>query len=107
MPITTAIPITVFDQESFHAVDRQVTGIAFDIHNELGRYLDEKLYQRELTRRCRSVGLAAEPEMQIKVSFGVFTKDYFVDLLINHGVIIETKAASALSLAHRGQTLNY
>ena len=43
MPIRTAIPIQVFDQERFHQIDRRVTGIAFDIHNEFGRYLDERI----------------------------------------------------------------
>jgi hypothetical protein len=32
MPIFTSTPLTVFDQESFHAVDKIVTGCAFDIH---------------------------------------------------------------------------
>ena len=34
MPIQTAVPVQVFDQESFHQVDKRVTGIAFDIHND-------------------------------------------------------------------------
>ena len=107
MPIRTSVPIRVFDQESFHQIDKRVTGLAFDIHNEFGRYLDERLYQRELTRRCRAIGLEVQPELEIAVSFGDFNKYYFADLLVNQGVIIETKTAMALSPAHRGQTLNY
>ena len=48
MPITTAVPIKVFDQDQFHPIDTRVTGFAFDIHNEFGRYLEEGLYQNEL-----------------------------------------------------------
>ncbi len=44
MPVETSSPITAFDQESFYAVDEVVTGVAFDVHNEFGRYLDERLY---------------------------------------------------------------
>ena len=51
MPITSSVPIKQFDQPSFHAVDEVVTGIAFDVHNEFGRYLDERLYQTELDER--------------------------------------------------------
>jgi GxxExxY protein len=107
MPIRTAVPIRVFDQESFHQIDRRVTGMAFDIHNEFGRYLDERLYQRELTRRCRDAGINVEPEMRITVELVDFSKDYFADHLVEQGVILETKAVSALSPAHKGQLLNY
>ena len=107
MPIHPTKPIRVFDQESFHQVDRQVTGMAFDIHNEFGRYLDESLYKGELARRCRANGLEVHPELEIVVSLDDFVKRYFADHLVNQGVIIESKAASALSPAHIGQTLNY
>jgi GxxExxY protein len=107
MPIRTSVPIRIFDQEAFHQVDKRVTGIAFDIHNEFGRFLDERLYQGELTRRCRARGFEVQPELEISVSLGDFNKCYFADHLINQGVIIECKAAAALSPAHKGQTLNY
>ena len=107
MPIRTSVPIRVFDQESFHQIDRCVTGMAFEIHNEFGRFLDEGLYQNELTRRCRERGFEVVPEMRMEVNLGDFSKDYFVDLLVNQGVIIETKTTSALTTAHQGQVLNY
>ncbi len=107
MPVRTSVPIQTFDQEAFHQIDKRVTGIAFDIHNQFGRYLDERLYQRELTRRCRTIGFAVEPELHITVSLDDFSKDYYADHLVNGGVIIETKAAASLSPAHQGQTLNY
>ena len=107
MPIHVSRPIEVFDQERFHQVDRQVTGLAFAIHNQFGRYLDEKLYQRELTRRCRAAGMNVEAELRITASLDDFSKDYLADHLVNGGVIIEAKAASTLIPAHTGQTLNY
>jgi GxxExxY protein len=107
MPIHTAVPIRVFDQEAYHKIDWRVRGIAFDIHNEFGRYLDERLYQKELTRRCRDSGLRVDPEMQITVALADFHKDYFVDHLVEQGVILETKAVSTLTLPHKGQLLNY
>lgn len=107
MPIHTALPVQVFDQDSFHQVDHRVTGLAFDIHNEFGRYLDEPLYRNELTRRCWEQGLEVEPEFPITVSLGDFRKVYYADHLICRGVIVENKAVAALAPAHRGQTLNY
>ena len=107
MPIHTSVTVEVFDQERFHEVDRRVTGLAFDIHNEFGRYLDEKLYQRELTRRSLASGFTVVPEMKMTASLDDFSRDYLADHLINSGVIIEAKAAAALTPAYTGQTLNY
>ena len=107
MPITTQFPIKVFDQEAFHQVDKVVTGFAFDIHNEFGRYMDEGLYQAELARRLREAGHDVAVEFQMTASLDDFSKDYFADLLIDCGVIVETKTASQLNGSHKGQTLNY
>ena len=102
VPITTSVPIKRFDQPSFHAVDEVVTGIAFDVHNEFGRYLDERPYKTELHRRFAACGFQSVREMKITLSLDDFAKDYFVDFLINAGVILETNPveviASALNL---------
>ncbi len=107
MPILTASPIKVIDREEFHRVDRLVTGMAFDIHNQFGRYLDESLYQRELARRLRVVGHDVILEYEMTAQLDNFSKHYFADLLIDSSVIVETKTVSTLTNAHRGQTLNY
>lgn len=107
MPIITSTPIAVSDQESFHAVDKIATGCAFDIHNEMGRYLDERLYQAELAARLRDQRLAVVREMKITLTLDGFGRDYYVDILVNGAVIIETKTAEALTAAHRAQVLNY
>jgi len=107
MPIFASSPISVFDQDAFHAVDKVVTGCAFAVHNELGRYLDERLYQVELAARLQEHKLTAEREMQITLALDDFRREYFVDLFVNGGVIIETKAVEAFVPAHRAQVLNY
>lgn len=107
MPIFTSAPITVFDQPSFHLVDEVVTGIAHDVHNQFGRYLDEQLYQTELAYRLRAKGFEVVREMKITLTLDGFTKDYYIDFLINGGVIIETKTAETLTAAHKAQVLNY
>lgn len=109
MPIHTSVPIKAIDQSVFHEIDEKVTGLAYDIHNEFGRYLDESLYQCELARRCRAIGydVIHEPELRMTASLDDFVKDYFADLLINQSVIVETKAVATLVPAHTGQILNY
>lgn len=68
--------------------------------------MHEKLYPRELTRRCCNVGLDVVPEMKITVSLDDFSKDYDSDHLINRGVIVESKPTSSMTSAHKGQALN-
>lgn len=107
MPITTQFPVKTFDQASFHRVDEQATGLAFNIHNEVGRYLGEKLYQNELARRCSESGFHVTREFGIVASLDNFEKAYSADLMIQRGVIVETKTVSTLTDVHKGQTLNY
>lgn len=107
MPVHTSSPIRVFDQEAFHAVDSVVTGLAFDTHNEFGRYLDEPMYQAELAARISAIGMPVLREMQITLTMEGYSRDYFADLLVDGGVIVETKAAETLTGSHKAQTLNY
>ena len=46
MPIQIQSEICVFDQVEYAAINRRVLRLAFDIHNEFGRLLDEELCKR-------------------------------------------------------------
>jgi GxxExxY protein len=108
MPIEVSSAIKACDQEEFHALDRKLMAVVFEVHNEFGRLLDEDLYKCELAARCAERGLSpAEREVRIRVRHESFIKDYFMDLLFCHGFMLETKTAERLVAAHRSQTLNY
>lgn len=108
MPIEVSTEIKVYGQEEFHALDRRIMRIVFDVHNEFGRLLDEKLYKSEIAARGVAVGLQpAEREVRVRVSHDSFFKDYFLDLLFCRGFMLEAKVAERLVSAHRGQSLNY
>lgn len=108
MPIDVSTAIQVYDQEEFHALDRRIMRIVFDVHNEFGRLLAEKLYKSEIAARCVAQGLhPVEREVLVRVSHADFIKDYFMDLLVCHGFMLEAKVAEQLVSAHRGQALNY
>jgi GxxExxY protein len=108
MPIKVIADIQAFEQEEFHALDRQVMGVVFDIHNEFGPLLDEELYKLEIAQRYLALGIqSVEREVRIHIQHATFSKDYFVDLLFSGGAILEAKVAEALVPAHRSQALNY
>ncbi len=107
MPIRTAIPIIRPAEAEFHEIDHRVTGLAFQIHNEYGRLLDEEIYKAELARRCEQSGLPVVREMRITFTHAAFRKDYFADLVVCSRALVEAKATEQLVGAHTAQTLGY
>ena len=82
-------------------------GHAFDIHNEIGRFLDEKIYQSELAERVTRSNLDAMREVSLHASHKSFSKDYYIDLLVNRSSIYELKTADSLNGHHHKQTIHY
>lgn len=107
MPIVTSTPICCLSQDEYHAIDRVLVGHAFKIHNQYGGLLDESVYKFLLAERCARDGIHAVREVALHASHGVFTKSYFIDLLLDSSTVVEVKTARTLTLAHRGQGLNY
>lgn len=107
MPVECGVELIPSDQERFHAVDRVVMRQVFDIHNALGRFCDEKIYQEELARRCGAVGLMANREVPLRVRHRGFEKVYFLDLLVERNAVYELKSAEALTGSHQKQLINY
>jgi GxxExxY protein len=108
MPLNVASQIEVFAREEFHALDKKLMRIVFDVHNEFGRFLDESLYKTEIAARWIAAGFGtAEREARISVTHDTFRKDYSMDLLFNSGLMLEAKVAEVLVGAHRAQGLNY
>lgn len=108
MPIRHGIQILPLSDEAFHKIDYEVMGLAFTIHNEMGRFWSEPIYQNELAYRCQKAGFAqVAMEVPLQVSYQDFTKFYFIDLLIDNAVIYELKAVRALTEEHLNQALNY
>jgi GxxExxY protein len=107
MPVECSVEFDRVGQERFHAVDKLVMRHAFDIHNTLGRFCDEQIYQEELAQRCRSSGFEVSQEVSLRVVYQYFAKPYYLDLLVERGAIYELKAVETLNSSHQKQLLNY
>jgi GxxExxY protein len=107
VPIECAIPIQPLDQDLFHALDKTVMKHVFAVHNEMGRFFDEDIYQAELARRCAQEGLSVQREVMITATHKGFRKDFFLDALIENGAIYELKCVSALTGGNESQLINY
>jgi GxxExxY protein len=103
MPIQVSATILRLDQNDFGRIAYEVMGHVFEIHREFGRFFDEKIYKRELSRRCPGTLL----EVPIEVSFESFRKLYFLDALVAGGAAFELKTVESLTDRHRSQLLHY
>ena len=56
MPVECMVEVDPVGQERFHAVDRVVMRHVFGVHNALGRFCDERVYQEELARHVPEPG---------------------------------------------------
>jgi GxxExxY protein len=107
MPVECDLEISPVGQERFHAVDKVLMRHAFDMHNALGRFFDERIYQTELANRCGDSGIETHREVEVRISHLDFLKSYYLDLLVERGTIYELKAAESLSSSHQNQLINY
>lgn len=107
MPIHLEHPISAVSEQTFREIDYQVMKLAFDAHNRMGRFYDEKIYQNELLASCRENGINATNEVKIELTHKTFIKELFIDLLIENGIIYELKVAQAIAPEHRIQTIDY
>jgi GxxExxY protein len=108
LPIKHNIAIKPISEDEFHQIDYKVMELAFAIHNEMGRFWDEKIYQNELARRCRESGFdKVMTEVPVSACFEDFEGLYLMDLLINNSVIYEIKTVRSLNEDHLKQALHY
>lgn len=95
-------------EKEFYKIDYHVMGLAYEIQNDFGRLLNEKIYQQELANRCYNFGFRnVEIEVPISVSHENFTKKYYVDLIIENSIVYELKTAKSLTSDHEKQIINY
>lgn len=107
MPIILPHPIEALSEQSFHKLDYSVMALAFETHNHLGRFYDEKIYRNELSEKCRLKGLKTERELEIKLTHRDYEKSLYIDLLLENSSIYELKTIKTIHEPQRIQALNY
>ena len=103
MPITVDADIQRPSADEFAGLAYDVMACAFSVHNEIGRFCDERIYQRLVAKRFGGVEL----EVPVTVTFDNFRRQYFLDMLVRGRALFEWKAVEQLAPIHRGQLLNY
>lgn len=96
------------DADKLNALSEKVLGAVFEVSNTLGPGFLEKVYQRALLRELSLRGIRATAEASFAVIYkGQSVGEYFADLLVEDGLVVELKCAERLANEHTAQCLNY
>src|SRR5687768_12676091 len=90
------------------AETEKVIGFAFDVLNEVGHGLNEKIYENSLTVLFKLNGIAFDQQRRFPVFFrSVEVGEFIPDLIAFGSVIVDTKVIDRITDHERGQMLNY
>jgi len=86
----------------------KIIGVYYDVYNELGYGFLESVYEESMATALREAGLRVERQVAVPVLFrGHQVGDFRADLLVEHKIILELKAARTLDRSHEAQLLHY
>ena len=105
MPILLPYSIDALSEQDFHKMDYSVMALAFEVHNQLGRFYDEDIYKNKLMQKCRESGFETACEVQIKLAHQDFSKHLFIDLLVNDSVYEQRAPPVPRKLRYHGKDL--
>ena len=95
--------------ELYHKeVTGRILACFFRVHRQLGHGHLESVYERAMEIALREAGLSVQRQVPVQVYFqGVEVGHFHADMLVEGCILLELKAAAAISGAHEAQTLNY
>jgi GxxExxY protein len=89
-------------------ISYKINGILFNVHNELGRYCNEKQYSDAIEKKLAESGLVYEREKILPPSFDGEAKGRNrIDFLIQNKIILEIKAKNIVGREDYYQSRRY
>ena len=90
------------------AETEKIIGFAFEVLNEVGHGLNEKIYENSLTVLFKLNNIMFDQQRRFPVFFrGVEVGEFVPDLIAFGSVIVDTKVIDRITDHERGQMLNY
>lgn len=98
---------TTISREEYMQIYR-IVGAAMEVHSQIGRGMEEAVYQEALEYELADRDIDCHPQYKIKMQYKhhQLRKEYFADIYSN-GIIVELKAVTQLCSDHRSQLFNY
>jgi GxxExxY protein len=92
----------------FKAETEKILGCAFEVLNEVGHGLHEKIYENALAVAFRLSGIPFDQQRRYPVLFrGEQVGEFIPDLLVFGTVIVDPKVIDRITDHERGQMINY
>jgi len=87
----------------------KIQGAIFTVYREMGAGFLEPVYQECLERELtlQQIPFAAQPELTLQYKGQQLDQTYKPDFICYNKIIVEIKAVSELSPAHKAQIMNY
>lgn len=87
----------------------QIQGAVFDVYREMGCGFLEAVYQECLEKELskRGIPFVARQELRLFYKGETLQQTYIPDFICHESIIVELKALSATTGAHKAQVLNY
>ena len=86
----------------------KIIGFAFEVLNEIGHGLNEKIYENSLTVLFKPNDMPFDQQRRFPVFFrGVEVGEFVPDLIVFGSVIVDTKVIDHITDFERGKMLNY
>jgi GxxExxY protein len=87
---------------------QRIIGCAYAVHRALGSGFLEKVYENALRIELEEADLSVVQQQPIPVAYrGQPVGDFYADLVVEGGVIIEIKGVQSLAKEHEVQLVNY
>ena len=87
---------------------QRIIGLSFEVLNEVGHGLPEKIYENALTVAFKQNAIVFDQQRRFPVTFREIVVGEFVPDLIAFGtVIVDAKVIDGITAHERGQMLNY
>ena len=91
-----------------NALTKEIIGVFYAVHNELGYGFSEKIYENAMVIRLQEIGLSVKQQFPITVYFANrIVGEYLADLIDSDLILLELKAARRIIPDHEAQLLNY
>jgi GxxExxY protein len=99
----------MISKNEIESVGKLIVNAAFEVHKELGPGLLESVYEYCLVQELKSRNLHVESQVKLPVFYKgkQLEKEFVLDLLVEHEIVIELKAVEILLPVHEVQLVTY
>lgn len=97
------------NKEMYNQLSGEILDAAITVHKEMGPGLLESVYELCMVRELQLRNIYVEHQVPVPLFYKgeVLNKDFRIDILVEHEIIIELKAVEFIIPVHEAQIISY